>query len=277
LGFLIDFEQRLESEWYSETGDFTVDDVKVQVDGRVLILTISRPEKKNALTGAMYGALADALESAGHERVNAVLIQSDGDTFSAGSDMSEFSAEAIRDGIGKSHGARFLRCLAAMEVPVVAAVQGKAIGVGATMLLHCDYVILANDAQLSAPFVDLALVPEAASGYLLPFQVGNIRAFEMIALGRSVDAQTAVEWGIANRSVPADQLRAEAKAIAEVIAAKAPGAIRATKRLMSERSRVIDQMNAEFDAIDKQLTGNECSEALAAFKEKRRPDFSKLQ
>ena len=254
-----------------------MDDVKVQVDGRVLILTISRPEKKNALTGAMYGALADALESAGHERVNAVLIQSDGDTFSAGSDLSEFSADAIREGIGKSRGARFLRCLAAMEVPVVAAVQGKAIGVGATMLLHCDYVILASDAQLSAPFVDLALVPEAASGYLLPFQVGNIRAFEMIALGRSVDAQTAVEWGIANRSVPADQLRAEAKAIAVVIAAKAPGAIRATKRLMSERSRVIDQMNAEFDAIDKQLTGNECSEALAAFKEKRRPDFSKLQ
>ena len=254
-----------------------MDDVKVQVDGRLLILTISRPEKKNALTGAMYGALADALESAGHERVNAVLIQSDGDTFSAGSDMSEFSAEAIRDGIGKSRGARFLRCLAAMEVPVVAAVQGKAIGVGATMLLHCDYVILASDAQLSAPFVDLALVPEAASGYLLPFQVGNIRAFEMIALGRPVDAQTAVEWGIANRSVPADQLRAEAKAIAEVIAAKAPGAIRATKRLMSERRRVIDQMNAEFDAIDKQLAGNECSEALAAFKEKRRPDFSKLQ
>lgn len=255
-----------------------MDDIKVQVDGRVLIVTISRPEKKNALTGAMYGALADALESAAaNGRVNAVLIQSDGDTFSAGSDLGEFSGEAIRDGIGKSRGARFLRCLAAMEVPVVAAVQGKAIGVGATMLLHCDYVILANDAQLSAPFVDLALVPEAASGYLLPFQVGNIRAFEMIALGRSVDAQTAVEWGIANRSVPADQLRAEAKAIAEVIAAKAPGAIRATKRLMSERRRVIDQMNAEFEAIDKQLAGNECSEALAAFKEKRRPDFSKLQ
>lgn len=254
-----------------------MDDIKVQVDGREMIVTISRPEKKNALTGAMYGALADALESTAHERVNAVLIQSDGDTFSAGSDLSEFSAEAIRDGIGKSRGARFLRYLATMEIPVVAAVQRKAIGVGATMLLHCDYVIVANDAQLSAPFVDLALVPEAASGYLLPLRIGSIRAFEMIALGRSVDARTAVEWGIANRSVPADQLRAEAKAIAAVIAAKAPGAVRATKRLMSERRRVIYQMNAEFDAIDKQLAGNECSEALAAFKEKRRPDFSKLQ
>lgn len=259
-------------------GDFSVDNVNVQVDGKVMSLTISRPEKKNALTGEMYGALADALESAAaNGRVNAILIQSDGDTFSAGSDLGEFSAEATLDGIGKSPGARFLRCLATMELPVVAAIQGKAIGVGATMLLHCDYVIVANDAQLSAPFVDLALVPEAASGYLLPLQVGNIRAFEMIVLGRSVDAETAVEWGLANRSVPADQLRVEAKAIAEVIAAKAPGAIRATKRLMSERRRVIDQMNAEFDAIEKQLTGNECSEALAAFKEKRRPDFSKLQ
>jgi enoyl-CoA hydratase/carnithine racemase len=161
------------------------DEVLNQRDGAVLILTINRPAKKNALTPAMYDALADGLaEAEGDPSVRAVLLQGAGDCFTAGNDVGDFAAvnksDAPRDRQGVS---RFLQALATGNKPYVAAVHGLAIGVGVTMLLHCDLVFVADDAKLSTPFVNLALVPEAASSWLLPQRIGYARAYAMFALG----------------------------------------------------------------------------------------------
>jgi enoyl-CoA hydratase/carnithine racemase len=144
------------------------------------------------------------------------------------------------------------------------------------MLLHCDYVVLAQDAQLITPFVNLALVPEAASSYLLPLLIGHVRAFEMFALGEPLDAQTAVAWGIANKVCPNDQLRGEARRMAEKIASKPAGSLRAMKALMRDAERLVSQMNGESTKFQERLGSAEAREALAAFAEKRKPDFTKV-
>ena len=178
-------------------------EIRVDLTGGVLTMTLARPDKKNALTNEMYGALADTIEQAQQDRnVRVLLLQGDGDLFTSGNDVAEFAAIAAGKGPSERHVHRFLRALANSTVPTVAAVNGKAVGVGATMLLHCDYVALSEDAQLITPFVNLALVPEAASSYLLPLRIGHVRAFEMFALGEPLDAQTAVAWGIANKTTP---------------------------------------------------------------------------
>jgi enoyl-CoA hydratase/carnithine racemase len=171
---------------------------------------------------------------------------------------------------------RFLHALAKATVPIVAAVHGKAVGVGTTMLLHCDYVLLAQDAQLITPFVNLALVPEAASSYLMPLCIGHARAFEMFAMGEPLDAQTAVAWGIANRVCNNDQLRAEARRMAERIAAKPAGSLSAMKALMRKAEALVAQMDSESAKFQERLTSAEAREAFAAFAEKRKPDFSKV-
>lgn len=161
-------------------------------------------------------------------------------------------------------------------MPIVAAVQGKAVGVGTTMLLHCDHVVLAPDAQLIAPFVNLALVPEAASTHLLPLRIGHARAFEMFALGEPLDAPTAVAWGIANKVCASEQLRAHARGMAEKIAAKPAGSLSAMKKLMRDAERLVAQMNSEGARFEERLASAEAREAFAAFAEKRKPDFAKL-
>jgi len=139
-----------------------IPEINTELAGGVLTLTLSRADKKNALTNEMYGALADAIESAStNGDIRVVLVQADGDTFTAGNDVGEFAAQAQGSAPAERHVVRFLHALANATVPIVAAVQGKAVGVGTTMLLHCDYVIVADDAQLITPFVNLALVPEA--------------------------------------------------------------------------------------------------------------------
>src|SRR4051794_18502150 len=194
--------------------------IKIENDGGVLSLTMARPDKKNALTNEMYGALADAIESAEtNEGVRVVLIRGEGDMFTAGNDVGEFAAIASGGGSrGPRHVGRFLESLARSSRPLVAAVQGRAVGVGTTMLLHCDLVVLAENALLSTPFVSLALVPEASSSLLMPLRIGYARAFEMFALGEAVDAKSALAWGLANRVVPLDKLDAEAKNFAARLA-----------------------------------------------------------
>src|SRR5208337_1649295 len=153
--------------------------IKIEKEGGILTLTMARADKKNALTNMMYGALADALEHAEADpTIRAVLIQSEGDMFTSGNDLGEL------------HVLRFLQALTRASPPLIAAVQGRAVGVGTTMLLHCDLVFLADDALLSTPFVSLALVPEAGSSLLLPARIGHVRAFEMFALGDAVDASS---------------------------------------------------------------------------------------
>jgi enoyl-CoA hydratase/carnithine racemase len=196
--------------------------------------------------------------------------------FTAGNDVGEFAAIAAGKGSGERHVQRFLRALANSTIPILAAVNGKAVGVGTTMLLHCDFVVLAQDAQLITPFVNLALVPEAASSYLLPLRIGHARAFEMFALGEPLDAQTALAWGIANKVCANEQLRAEARRIAEKIAARPAGSLSAMKKLMREAERLLSQMDNESARFEERLASAEAREAFSAFAEKRKPDFAKL-
>ena len=186
--------------------------IKIEKEDGILSLTMARPDKKNALTNAMYGALADAIEAAETDAsVRVLLIRGEGDMFTAGNDVGEFAAIAAGAVQGERHVGRFLQALAKSSRPLVAAVQGRAVGIGTTMLLHCDLVVLAENALLSTPFVNLALVPEASSSLLMPLRIGYARAFEMFALGEAVDAKSAFAWGLANRVVPLDKLDAEAK------------------------------------------------------------------
>jgi len=251
--------------------------VKIQNEGGVLTLTMARPDKKNALTNAMYGALADAIQGAETDSaVRVVLIRGEGDMFTSGNDVGEFAAIATGQAQGERHVSRFLKSLAQSSRPLVAAVQGRAVGVGTTMLLHCDLVVLADNALLSTPFVNLALVPEAASSLLMPLRIGYARAFEMFALGEAVDAASALAWGIANRVVPLARLDAEAKALAARLAKQPAGAVSTTKRLMRNPEVLMAQILAESEQFAKRLTTLEAREAFTAFAERRPPDFSKL-
>jgi enoyl-CoA hydratase/carnithine racemase/uncharacterized damage-inducible protein DinB len=249
--------------------------VTVEQSAGVLTLTLNRPEKKNALTAAMYSVLGLAIDQASNDpEVRCILIQGNGDSFTAGNDLAEFAAinAGERDRIA---GNALITALARANKPIVAAVQGRAVGVGATMLLHCDLVYVTEDAKLSTPFVGLGLVPEAASSVLLPARLGHARAFAMFVLGEVVDGATAVAWGLANTLVPAAALRARARAAAEAVAAQPPEAAAITKRLMRDGEALAARIAEENRHFTAQLKSPEAREAFAAFREKRRPDFRK--
>ena len=251
--------------------------IKIENHDGVLNLTMARPDKKNALTNAMYGALADAILAAETDaNVRVILIRGEGDMFSAGNDVGEFAAIAAGAAQGERHVSRFLHALAKSSRPLVAAVQGRAVGVGTTMLLHCDLVVLAENALLTTPFVSLALVPEASSSLLMPMRIGYVRAFEMFALGEAVDASSALAWGIANRVVPLEKLDAEAGALAVRLAKQPAGAVSATKRLMRNPEVLLAQIKAESEQFAARLKTIEAREAFTAFAERRPPDFLKL-
>lgn len=252
-------------------------DISVTVLDGVQTITLTRPDKKNALTNDMYGALADALEAAENTpEIRATVFQGDGDMFTAGNDLGDFAKQSDGAGPTVRHVARFLRNLAQATTPLVAAVQGKAVGVGTTMLLHCDMVVLADDAQLITPFVNLALVPEAASTHLIPQRIGYARAYEMFALGEPLSAARALEMGLANRVVPGEDLRAAANRIARQLASKPAGSLTAMKQLMRDGAHIEAQMDRESAVFQERLKSAEAKEAFAAFAEKRKPDFSKL-
>jgi enoyl-CoA hydratase/carnithine racemase len=249
------------------------DHIRVTKAGGVLTLTLDRPDKKNALTDTMYAALADALDAAEHvDAVRAILIRGEGDMFTAGNDLGEFAAVAAGGGVPRNV-VRFLNALASATKPLVAVVQGRAVGVGMTMLLHADHVVLAEDAVLSAPFVNLALVPEAASSLLLPARIGHVRAFAVMALGETVGAADAVAWGLANRVVPVAELDAAALAVATRLTRLPPGAVRASKTLMRATEAIVGQMAVEMQEFGARLTSPEAQEAFRAFAERRAPDF----
>jgi enoyl-CoA hydratase/carnithine racemase len=251
--------------------------IKIESKDGILTLTMARPDKKNALTNAMYGTLTDALLAAETDpAARAIVIRGEGDMFTAGNDVGEFAAMATGAFKGERHVARFLQAIVRASRPLVAAVQGRAVGIGTTMLLHCDFVVLAEDAQLSTPFVNLALVPEAASTLLMPLRIGYARAYEMFALGESIDARAALQLGIANRVVPLDKLHAEAAAIAQRLARLPVGSLAATKRLMRSPDVLAAQIAAESKCFAERLTTAEAREAFSAFAERRPPDFAKL-
>lgn len=256
------------------------DHVLAAVQDGVMILTFNRPDKKNAITDAMYGVLADNLVAAEKDpAVRVVLFNSVGDSFTAGNDLSDFAAQnASQDtgARGERNVGRFLKALAHAKKPLVAAVRGQAVGVGTTMLLHCDLVFIADTARLTVPFVNLALVPEAASSLTLPSRIGHARAYAMFALGEAVDGRKAEAWGIANESLPEHDVDARALLAAQTLARRPLGALTITKGLMRDAEALAARMDEEGAHFAARLKTPEAAEAFAAFAQRRAPDFSKV-
>ena len=250
--------------------------IRTDLSDGVLTVTFARADKKNAITQAMYSLLAEATNRARtDDAVRVLLFEAEGDSFSAGNDIADFISIA-QSGGGQVVDApvfQFLKSLADMDKPVVAAVRGRAVGIGLTLLLHCDMVVVAEDALLSAPFINLALAPEAASSLLLPMVVGHQRAFEIFALGEAIDGKTALAWGLASRAVPAGEVDVVAEGLAAKLASRAPNSIRKTKRLMRDAEHLWALMQREGEAFGSQMTSPEAMEAFMAFTQKRAPNF----
>jgi enoyl-CoA hydratase/carnithine racemase len=256
------------------------DHILVAVQDGVMTLTFNRTDKKNAITDAMYGVLADRLVAAEADpAVRVILFNSRGDSFTSGNDLSDFAAQnAAQDtgARGERNVGRFLKALAHAKKPLVASVRGLAVGVGTTMLLHCDLVYIADTAKLTVPFVNLALVPEAASSLTLPSRIGHARAYAMFALGEAVDGRKAEAWGIANEAMPEAEVDARALQVAQALAKRPLGALTVTKGLMRDAEALAARMDEEGAHFAARLKSPEAAEAFAAFAQRRPADFSKV-
>lgn len=250
--------------------------IKLKEEDGVLEIMFARPDKKNALSNAMYRVAREALEEAQENpAIRVVLFSAEGDAFTAGNDLADFANAASGQG-AEPQAPAFIEALGRAQKPIVAAVPGLAVGVGTTMLLHCDLVFVAEQAKLTAPFVDLALVPEAASSLLLPARIGYVRAFAMFALGEGISGAEAVALGLANKVLPQDEVAPAARAAAQALARKPMGAVIATKRLMRDVETLLAQMKDEGRIFGERLKSAEAREAFSAFIERRPPDFSKF-
>jgi enoyl-CoA hydratase/carnithine racemase len=250
-------------------------DILVHTEAGVMTLTLNRVDKKNSITTAMYGTLADALDQAKADAaVRVVLLQGDATVFSAGNDIGDFlhKPPAGQD----SPVFRFLHGIAAFPKPIVAAVCGPAVGIGTTLLLHCDLVYAGDNAAFALPFVNLGLCPEAASSLLVPQMFGYHRAAEALLLGEPFMAEAALEVGLVNRVVPPTEANAIAQAQARKLAAKPISSLIETKRLMKkgQAALVAQQMTEEGAVFGRMLGEPAAREAFTAFMEKRKPDFS---
>ena len=255
-------------------------DILTHVEAGVMTLTFNRVDKKNSITRAMYAALADGLEQAAQDAaVRVVLIQGDATVFSAGNDIGDFQAAPADPGPREQQPVwRFLRAIASFPKPIVAAVCGPAVGVGTTLLLHCDLVYAGDNAAFALPFVNLGLVPEAGSSLLLPQMFGMHRAAEALLLGEPFMAEAALEVGLVNRVVPPTECNAIAQGQARKLAAKPLTALMETKRLMKggQQAAVLARMDEEGALFGRMLHEPAAREAFAAFAQKRKPDFSKF-
>jgi len=255
--------------------------IKTAVVDGVATIEIARPEKKNALTMAMYTAMSEALDAAREDKaVRAVLITGQPGIFTSGNDIEDFMQRPPGQGSESMDSPvfRFMQSLLACDKPVVAAVTGAAIGIGTTMLLHCDFVYVSDEARLAMPFVSLGLVPEFASSLLVPQLMGHRRAAEKLLLGDPFTAEQAVECGIANAVLPASEVLPYARRMAERFNALPPGAVREAKQLMRapQREQMLQVIRAEGEKFGKRLRSPEAMEAFQAFFQKRKPDFSKF-
>ena len=238
--------------------------IKEEVRHNVLWLTLARPEKKNALTQDMYRALSEALQAADRDvKIAAVVITGVGDSFTSGNDLHDFLA--IEDLDDSAPPFEFLYTLSRLSVPLVAGVNGMAIGIGTTILLHCDLVYASNQAVFALPFINLGLVPEAASSLLLPQQCGHLRASELLLLGDTFDAATALEYGIVNQLVEAEQLQDTLEQVAEKLASKPHGGLRAAKKLLKQPAEpVADRIEREAKIFIRALNSEDARQAIAA-------------
>ena len=256
-------------------------DMLVHTEAGVTTVTFNRADKKNSITEAMYAAMADALEQAGQDAaVRCLVFQGDLAIFSAGNDIADFLQQASKGGAPEAAGERpvwrFLRLLSQFPKPLVAAVCGPAVGIGTTLLLHCDLVYAGDNAAFSLSFVNLGLCPEAASSLLLPQMLGYHRAAEALLLGEPFLAEAALEVGLVNRVMPPSECNALAQAQARKLAAKPLAALIETKRLMKagQASLVQARMQEEGASFARLMAGPAAKEAFTAFMQKRRPDFS---
>ncbi len=255
--------------------------IKTAVLNGVATIEIARPEKKNALTVAMYQAMADALAAATADAaVRAVLITGQPGIFTSGNDIEDFMARPPGQGSDAMDSPvfRFMRALLECDKPVVVAVTGAAIGIGTTMLLHSDLVYVSDEARLAMPFVSLGLVPEFASSLLVPQLMGHARAAEKLLLGEPFTPEQAVEFGLANAVLPAGEVLNHARRVAERFNALPPGAVREAKQLLRgpQREAVLQTIRAEGERFAARLRSPEAMEAFQAFFQKRKPDFSKF-
>lgn len=261
-----DAESGVALGWKTEV---SLSEIITATDGAVLRLKLNRPAKKNALTRAMYDDLSAGLALASQdEAVRAVVISAEGSDFCAGNDILDFAqglVEFTDADLEDLPVFRFLRALTFFDKPIIAAVQGQAVGVGVTLLLHCDLVVATDDIRLSLPFLKLGLVPEAGSTLLLPQRIGHPRAFAWLALGEIIGAEDAFRLGLANRVVGADALTQAIDDMTRPLIGLSPSAMRHTRSLLRDPNLVWQTVKAEGECFRQQLASPEAQAAFAAF------------
>jgi enoyl-CoA hydratase/carnithine racemase len=251
-------------------------DINTVRSSGILSVELNRPTKKNAITAAMYTALADIFRKAAVDgEVRVVLWHGAGDSFSAGNDVEDFLKNP--PGPGESPQAGLMDAFIGFDKPIVAAVQGAAVGGGTTMLTHCDFVYAGENAKFQMPFVNLGLVPEFGSSFSVPARIGHLRAAELILLGQPFDARQAAELGLVTHVVPDKDLMATATVTAQKLAAKPNAALRACKRLIKRASigELKEAVKVENQEFAERLRSPDAKEAFSAFLEKRPPNFAK--
>jgi enoyl-CoA hydratase/carnithine racemase len=247
--------------------------VRVQKTDSILAITLARPERRNAITVAMYAALADAIESAANDdSIRVITVRGEGPDFAAGNDLADFLDAAPRDD-GEIPVWRLLRAVATCETPIVAAVHGNCVGIGTTMLLHCDLVVADETARFSLPFVDLGLVPEAASSLLLPRLAGRRFAARYLLLCEPFGAKDALDVGLVSHVAPAGAADRELDRIVTALLAKPVEALRRTQHLLRHgaREEILERMRLEGDEFADRLASDEVKGAIAAFFAKKKP------
>jgi enoyl-CoA hydratase/carnithine racemase len=242
--------------------------IEVEQHAGRLRIRMNRPERRNAITVAMYAALAEAIETAAaDDGVRLIIIEGAGEDFTAGNDLADFLAEMPPPGTTDIPVWRFLRAMAKNEVPVIAAVHGNAVGIGTTMLFHCDLVLAEEGSRFVMPFVDLGLVPEAASSLILPRLAGRRRAARYLLLGESFGPEEALEFGLVSHVVPKGQLDAAVVSKVEALLAKPAEALRLTQRLLRRggQEEILQRMELENGHFAERLASDEVRQAIEAF------------
>jgi enoyl-CoA hydratase/carnithine racemase len=242
--------------------------IEVLAQGGRMRIRMNRPERRNAITVAMYAALADAVEAAaGDDGIRLITVEGAGEDFTAGNDLADFLAEMPPPGTTDIPVWRLLRALAKNEVPIIAAVHGNAVGIGTTMLFHCDLVLAEEGTRFVMPFVDLGLVPEAASSLILPRLAGRRRAARYLLLGESFGPEEALDFGLVSHVVPKGGLDAAMESMVEGLLAKPTQALRLTQRLLRRGSteQILERMELENGHFAERLTSDEVKQAIAAF------------
>ena len=260
--------------------DANTDHVQVNIDSGLCHIQLNRPERKNALSLAMYQKMGDSVRKASENPdVRVVLISGNGACFTSGNDLGDFSKHKGNLSPEENPTPKFMHAMIHCDKPVVAAVQGPAVGIGTTMLLHCDLVYADTNAYFQLPFVNLGLCPEFASSVILPKLMGHTKAAELLYLGQRFSAEVAKEVGIVNQVFGEDGFIDSVKGVCEQLVKQPASALRATKQLLKKdlREFALPTMQHETEYFRKGLTSPEFAEAVAAFSEKRAPDFSKFK